>query len=113
MSAALRAVGNIATGDDLQTQVILGCQALPCLHHLLTSQKETVRKEACWTISNITAGNQAQIQVSVAPLTDTGRTVGPWPRYRAVGLGPGSDTGQDCSRQAQIQVSALLGSDTG
>lgn len=50
------------TGDDLQTQVILNCGALPCLHHLLSSVKETVRKEACWTLSNITAGNRQQIQ---------------------------------------------------
>lgn len=63
VSAALRAVGNIVTGDDVQTQVILNCSALPCLLHLLASSKESVRKEACWTISNITAGNRQQIQV--------------------------------------------------
>lgn len=64
VSAALRAVGNIVTGDDVQTQVILNCGALPCLFRLLSSPKETVRKEACWTLSNITAGNRQQIQVS-------------------------------------------------
>lgn len=63
VSAALRAVGNIVTGDDVQTQIVLNCQALPCLLHLLSSAKESVRKEACWTISNITAGNRMQIQV--------------------------------------------------
>lgn len=50
------------TGDDIQTQVILNCSALPCLLHLLSSPKESIRKEACWTVSNITAGNRAQIQ---------------------------------------------------
>lgn len=64
VSAALRAVGNIVTGDDLQTQVVINCGALQCLHHLLSSIKETVRKEACWTLSNITAGNRQQIQVN-------------------------------------------------
>lgn len=64
VSAALRAVGNIVTGDDLQTQVILNCGALPCLNHLLGSAKETIKKEACWTLSNITAGNRQQIQVN-------------------------------------------------
>jgi importin subunit alpha-6/7 len=29
---------------------------------LLSSSKEAIRKEACWTISNITAGNYNQIQ---------------------------------------------------
>uniref|UniRef100_H2MGF0 Importin subunit alpha n=1 Tax=Oryzias latipes TaxID=8090 RepID=H2MGF0_ORYLA len=69
-SPALRAVGNIVTGDDIQTQasvqrrstspgpslfqVVLNCSALPCLLHLLSSAKESIRKEACWTISNIT-----------------------------------------------------------
>ena len=28
---ALRTVGNIVTGDDNQTQVIINCTALPCL----------------------------------------------------------------------------------
>ena len=62
VSAALRAVGNIVTGDDIQTQVILNCTVLPCLLQLLGAAKESIRKEACWTISNITAGNRAQIQ---------------------------------------------------
>ena len=44
-------------------QVILNCSALPRLLHLLSSPKESIRKEACWTISNITAGNRSQIQV--------------------------------------------------
>ncbi|KAF3836557.1 hypothetical protein F7725_029115 [Dissostichus mawsoni] len=63
VSPALRAVGNIVTGDDLQTQVILNCSALQSLLHLLSSPKESIKKEACWTISNITAGNRAQIQM--------------------------------------------------
>ena len=64
VAAALRAVGNIVTGDDIQTQLVLSCSVLPCLLHLLgTNLKESIRKEVCWTISNITAGNRQQIQV--------------------------------------------------
>ena len=59
---ALRSVGNVVTGDDLQTQVVIHCGALPCLLALLRSPKKGIRKEACWTISNITAGNSQQIQ---------------------------------------------------
>lgn len=65
----MRAVGNIVTGDDAQTQVVLNCSVLPCLLSLLGSPKETIRKEACWTISNITAGNKNQIQVRHLILT--------------------------------------------
>ena len=39
VSAALRAVGNIVTGDDVQTQVILNCSALPALLKLLSAAK--------------------------------------------------------------------------
>ncbi len=60
---SLRTVGNIVTGDDVQTQVIINCNVLSALSALLSSPKEGIRKEACWTISNITAGTTAQIQV--------------------------------------------------
>jgi len=59
---ALRTVGNIVTGDDLQTNMIMNCNVLGCLLALLMNRKKGIRKEACWTISNITAGNADQIQ---------------------------------------------------
>lgn len=63
---ALRTVGNIVTGDDNQTQYVLDNNVLPCLHQLLTqNHKKSIKKEACWTISNITAGNKAQIQAVI------------------------------------------------
>lgn len=61
---ALRTVGNIVTGDDNQTQIVINCNALSFLAHLLqSSPKKSIKKEACWTISNITAGTKLQIQV--------------------------------------------------
>ena len=36
---ALRSVGNIVTGDDVQTQVIINCGALPALLSLLSSER--------------------------------------------------------------------------
>lgn len=47
----------------MQTQVIINCGALQCLLQLLTTNhKKSIKKEACWTISNITAGTKEQIQ---------------------------------------------------
>ncbi|KAL9235723.1 hypothetical protein vseg_010462 [Gypsophila vaccaria] len=63
---ALRTVGNIVTGDDLQTQCIIDHQSLPCLYQLLTeNHKKSIKKEACWTVSNITAGTKDQIQTVI------------------------------------------------
>lgn len=62
---ALRVVGNIVTGDDLQTQVMLQIGVLPSLSQLLQHSKKSIRKETCWTISNITAGNRDQIQAVI------------------------------------------------
>lgn len=46
-------------------QCIINHQALPYLVNLLSGNyKKGIKKEACWTISNITAGNKEQIQVS-------------------------------------------------
>mmetsp|Transcript_30788 Transcript_30788/g.66057 ORF Transcript_30788/g.66057 Transcript_30788/m.66057 type:complete len:564 (-) Transcript_30788:74-1765(-) len=63
---ALRTVGNIVTGNDVQTQIIINCGALGCLLQLLTNyNKKSIKKESCWTISNITAGNKEQIQAVI------------------------------------------------
>ena len=61
---ALRVVGNIVTGDDQQTQMVIDQHVLPRLKFLLDSPniKKAMKKEVCWTISNITAGSTNQIQ---------------------------------------------------
>lgn len=64
-TAALRAVGNIVTGTDEQTQVVLNCDVLSHLPNLLQHQKEKICKEAVWFVSNVTAGNQQQVQAVI------------------------------------------------
>lgn len=89
-TAALRAVGNIVTGTDEQTQVghslsvslvfdwhfklslfstlsqvVLNCDALSHFPALLKNQKDKICKEAVWFLSNITAGNQSQVQAVI------------------------------------------------
>jgi len=59
---ALRTIGNVATGDDKQTDAVVAAGALPHLGALMRSSKKGLRKEAVWTISNITAGSKHQIE---------------------------------------------------
>ena len=44
--------------------MVLNCSVLSAPEHLCKSNHEVIRKEACWTVSNIAAGNKVQIQVS-------------------------------------------------
>lgn len=56
-------------GSDDQTQTILNCNALKALYLLLcnaASHEKSITKEACWTISNITAGTKEQIDAVIA-----------------------------------------------
>ena len=60
---SLRAIGNILTGSDPLAQVVINCSVLPVLKNLITSTIDQIKKETCWALSNITAGNKVQIQV--------------------------------------------------
>mmetsp|Transcript_10907 Transcript_10907/g.16477 ORF Transcript_10907/g.16477 Transcript_10907/m.16477 type:complete len:519 (-) Transcript_10907:165-1721(-) len=62
---AIRTVGNIVTGNDLQTQIVVDAGALANFHYLLGSPKRNVRKETLWTISNIAAGTPDQVAAVV------------------------------------------------
>lgn len=59
--ACLKIVGNIANGDDRQSGYLLGVGVLDKLEGLLTSSKKVYRRDACWVLSNITAGPHEQI----------------------------------------------------
>lgn len=59
---SLRAIGNMVTGTDEQTQAVLNAGALSMLPGLLRHHKSNIQKEAFWTLSNITAGRDSQIQ---------------------------------------------------
>ncbi|KAG0364873.1 hypothetical protein BGZ54_007078 [Gamsiella multidivaricata] len=58
----LRTIGNIAGGDQFQTQVIIDCGTLQALHSLLSSPNIDIRRDACMAISNIAAGTASQVQ---------------------------------------------------
>ena len=49
------------TGNDNETQLALDSGVLEALVKLINHPKKAVRKEVCWSVSNITAGNHEQI----------------------------------------------------
>ena len=63
---ALRTIGNVVTGNDVQTQVIIDHGALAAFHFLLNHPRRAIKKEACWCLSNVTAGSVDQIQSIIA-----------------------------------------------
>jgi len=62
---ALRSLGNLLTGNDEQTQLIISYGVLHQFATLLDSSQKGIRKEVAWSISNITAGNRNQIQAVI------------------------------------------------
>jgi len=90
VTPALRTVGNIVTGDDLDTQAVIDCGCIPRVMRLLNHQKTSIVKEACWTLSNITAGTVTQIQA----ILDAGCIP---PLVEIAGSG---DRPQDCRKEA-------------
>jgi len=61
MTPVLRTLGNIVTGTDHQTQAAVEVGIVPALCAVLRHPKKTIRKEACWALSNIAAGTLDQI----------------------------------------------------
>jgi importin subunit alpha-1 len=62
LTPALRAVGNLMSGDDRTTQCLLNEGVLPKLAILLSHQTSNVRRETCWTLSNVFAGPVHQLR---------------------------------------------------
>eukprot|EP01084_Bolivina_argentea_P280666 480018_1 len=85
---AIRAIGNIIANTDMNTEYILNCGFLIKVNEILKDKninkyERRLKKEICWTISNITAGSINQIQevmdnnifekLSAIILIDTGK----------------------------------------
>jgi importin subunit alpha-6/7 len=62
---SLRAIGNIVSGNEEQTQAVMDCGVLSIFQDLLRHYKSSIQKECCWAISNITAGNAYQVQAVI------------------------------------------------
>lgn len=64
IKAVLRVFGNIATGDDLQCDNVVQLGLIEYLQKLIDRTENSIKSEVCWILSNLTAGNSSQIQVS-------------------------------------------------
>ena len=62
----LRIVGNIASGNANQTQLLIDWGLLNYLKNTLFNQKKTIRKESAWILSNFAAGTQKQIETLIS-----------------------------------------------
>lgn len=62
LAPLLRLFGIILSGNEAQTQHMVDVGIIPALGSMLTVQRKVFRREACWALSNITAGNSRQVQ---------------------------------------------------
>ena len=61
-SASLRCVGNIASGNDLHTNMLIENDVLSGILALMVSPRKILRKEAAWALSNISAGTTKHVE---------------------------------------------------
>ena len=59
---SIRILGNVSTGSAEHTNELLNAGILMYLEKVLEHHKKVVRREACWVISNIAAGNRGQVE---------------------------------------------------
>lgn len=62
---ALRAMINVVSGNEHQTQEMIDAGAIPALQSMMKIPQETIRKEAALIISNIAAGSLWQVKVDI------------------------------------------------
>jgi len=60
--ACLKIVGNIATGTIAQSKYLISLNVIPKLEVLLEKNKKIIRREACWVLSNLSAGSMEEIE---------------------------------------------------
>lgn len=61
----LKVMGDIANGDEHQTQKAVDHGLIKALDKAITHQKKSFRKESCWVLSNITVGTSHQLQCCI------------------------------------------------
>jgi importin subunit alpha-1 len=59
---AIRIIGNIVKADAFDAQTAINSGILLSLIKLIQNKKKIIRKEVCWTLSNITLGPAEIVQ---------------------------------------------------
>jgi len=54
-------IADLVSGSNEQAQVVLNCNVLPYLCQLLTSENSSIRKDACFALSNFAGGTGEQV----------------------------------------------------
>lgn len=61
----LRVFGNIATGEERHTEVVVQLGLIEHLSKLIETSRKSLKDEVYWMLSNIAAGSKSQIQVGI------------------------------------------------
>lgn len=62
---SIRILGNISTGSVDHANELISHNILGLLLKVLDHHKKVVRRQACWVLSNITAGSKGQVQAVI------------------------------------------------
>ncbi|KAI5424513.1 hypothetical protein KIW84_030627 [Lathyrus oleraceus] len=62
---ALRAIGNISTGNEVHNKVLIDSGGLPVFNFLLKQSDTFILREVCWIISNIAGGPTDHVQAII------------------------------------------------
>ena len=84
--AAIQTLGQISVGSDAQTQLLLDCGVVKASIPLLSADSTRTVKDACWMLSNITAGplNQIDEVVQSKAITSLVQVIATRPMFCAI-----------------------------
>ncbi|CAD8087573.1 unnamed protein product [Paramecium sonneborni] len=59
---SLRTLGNILTGSEEQTNIVINFGIIQAFEKLIKNKSQKIRREVCWSLSNIAAGTSYQVK---------------------------------------------------
>jgi hypothetical protein len=68
----IRVIGNISSGNDAQTEMLISSGFLDYALTLLNNKSTNIQKDTCWALSNVCAGSSDQIDAVIRKEPDGG-----------------------------------------